>query len=241
MLTAPDSRYCHSHATHAKLDATTLAAELSLAAASLAAPEDVHRVTAKIFLALCEDRISLKKAGMLSYLAQTLLRAHREMAVHRKMEMEWKEIEQQKASAASGQIHGWNVPRPDRSDPPPPSTESTAHLPQSDSGTARETPAVSEAAKPNSTNPAPPELTAESTEPAKTPARKSPPPQDPPRATMSAATQTSPRPDLNHFFPIDFTLPPGLQDHRKNIPPPDAEELRGRELSRRRALRGRFQ
>jgi hypothetical protein len=118
MLTTPGSRYCHSHATHAKLDATSLAAELSQAAASLATPEDVHRVTAKIFLALCEDRISLKKAGMLSYLAQTLLRAHREMAIHRKMEMEWKELEQQQARRSNGQIYGWNVPRPDRSDPP---------------------------------------------------------------------------------------------------------------------------
>jgi hypothetical protein len=221
MLTTPDSRYCHSHATHAKLDATTLAAELSLAAASLATPEDVHRALGKIFLALCDDRISLKKAGTLSYIAQMLLRSHREMAIHRKMEMEWKEIEGQHAPLQPGEtIRGWFIPSADRSDPAPPPTESAAPSPQSDSGTPGETPTVSETAKPNSTNSASPELTAESSEPPKIPARKSPPPENPPHTTISAATQAPPRPDLNHLFPIDFTLPPGLQDHRKNIPPP---------------------
>jgi len=117
MLANPGSRYCHSHASHAKLDATTLAAELSLAAASLAAPEDVHRVLAKIFLALCDDRISLKKAGTLSYIAQMLLRSHREIAVHKKMEMERKEKEEQNTPLQPGEsIHGWFIPRPDRSE-----------------------------------------------------------------------------------------------------------------------------
>jgi hypothetical protein len=229
MLATPASRYCHSHSNHAKLDATSLAAELSQAAAALATPEDVHRVTAKIFLALCEDRISLKKAGMLSYLAQTLLRAHREIAIHRKMEMEWQEMEQQKASESSGSIRGWIVPRPDRSDPPLPSAESVTASPQSDSGISPEIQPVSDTAEASLKQT---ELRAESSEPSAAPAKKSPP-KTPPRTTVSTATQTTPPPDLNHFYPIDFTLPPGLQDHRKNIPPPDAEELRSRELSRR--------
>jgi hypothetical protein len=117
MLAISGSRYCLSHEKHAKLDATTLAAELSLAAASLAAPEDVHRVLAKIFLALCDDRISLKKAGTLSYIAQMLLRSHREIAVHKKMEMERKEKEEQDAPLQPGEtIRGWFVPVEDRSE-----------------------------------------------------------------------------------------------------------------------------
>jgi hypothetical protein len=213
MLAMPNSPYCHSHATHAKLDAATLAAELSQAAASLATPEDVHRVTAKIFLALCEDRISLKKAGMLSYLAQTLLRAHREIAIHRKMEMEWKEMEKEKSGEYS-RISDWSLRLPDRSDP------------------SSVTPA--DTIKPDSAVLAPSELPADSNQPLNPPVPENPPPQSPSPSSVSTATQAPPLPDLNHFFPLDLTLPPGLQDHNKNIPPPDAEELRWRELNRGR-------
>jgi hypothetical protein len=41
--------------------------------------------------------------------------------------------------------------------------------------------------------------------------------------------------DLNHFYPRDPTLRPGLQQPRHTNPPPDEEELRWRELSRRHA------
>jgi hypothetical protein len=212
MLTTPDSRYCHSHAAHAKLDATTLAGELSLAAASLATPEDVHRVTAKIFLALCEDRISIKKAGMLSYLAQTLLRANREIAIHRKMEMEWKEIEEEKSGQYS-RISEWSL-RPDPSDPPSVTLADTL--------------------KPESAILAPAGLPADSNQPLDAPAPGNPPPQSPSPPSVSTATQAPPRPDLNHFFPIDLTLAPGLQDRHNNSPPPGPEELRRREPNRGR-------
>jgi hypothetical protein len=43
------------------------------------------------------------------------------------------------------------------------------------------------------------------------------------------------RPDLNHFYPRDSTLRPGLQQLRNTTAPPDEEELRWRELSRRYA------
>ncbi|HYW65830.1 MAG TPA: hypothetical protein VFB10_03930, partial [Candidatus Dormibacteraeota bacterium] len=47
---------------------------------------------------------------------------------------------------------------------------------------------------------------------------------------------TRPSPDLNHFYPRDPTLRPGLQQPRNTYVPPDEEELCWRELRRRYAL-----
>jgi hypothetical protein len=49
----------------------------------------------------------------------------------------------------------------------------------------------------------------------------------------------APPTDLNHFYPFDPTLKAGLQTSVNTIPPPDAEELRWREVSRRFAPRRR--
>ena len=88
----------------------TFLLELSEAASSLASPEDVERVLAKLFLALVEDRITREKAGTLGFLAQMLLRSQHEIAFHKKIEQaaaekmrdeEFRQIE-------------WNIPRPIR-------------------------------------------------------------------------------------------------------------------------------
>ena len=85
MPASPGAPYCLSHVKNTVIVASTLAAELSQAAGSLAAPEDVNRVLAKIFLALAEDRLSTRKAAVLGYIGQMLLRSHREMAFHKKL------------------------------------------------------------------------------------------------------------------------------------------------------------
>jgi len=88
MLAAPESRFCAHHWQHARLDAAALAAELSQPAGSLNSPEDVNRVLAKIFLALAEDRIPTRKAAVLGYLGQMLLRSHREIVFDQKLAAE---------------------------------------------------------------------------------------------------------------------------------------------------------
>jgi len=52
-------------------------------------------------------------------------------------------------------------------------------------------------------------------------------------ASLTSPTSLSMPPEFyNHFYPFDPSLPPGLQDPRKNIPPPDAAECRARERRR---------
>jgi hypothetical protein len=182
-----------------------LAAELSKAAGELATPADVNRVLGKIFLALLEDRISLKKAGTLGFLGQMILRADREIAFH--------EI----ADRRSGKIPViFDLPRPIRDDPAPdPQTSpDPAHpLTNTVSLTDPAHPSPAQTATPTA-NPSAPAA------PDPQPSKTAPPP-PPPKPV-----------DYNHFFPFDPSLPPGSQDPRKNIPPPDEAELRRREYRR---------
>jgi hypothetical protein len=247
MLTVPGSRYCYSHASHAKLDAASLAAELSIAAASLASPEDVHRVLAKIFLALCDDRISLKKAGTLSYIAQMLLRAHREIAVHKKLQEDRDEKEELKRQEMDGSqfVSSWIVPdcvRPDELEPAATTANSSltavAAGPQASTSPklATDPSGIPGSPNPDQGDPAGAQTNNNGNEHNRLGSSAETAPKSQRSAVQNKqriVPQTPALPDLNHFHPIDFNLPPGLQDHRRNIPPPDAEEIRRRELRRR--------
>ena len=81
----------------------TLCSELEQAAGSLQGPEDVLNVLSAVFRATAQNRIPPRKAAVLGYLGQMLLRAHREVA-HRR-------ILDQQEEQDSGYI---DVPRPIR-------------------------------------------------------------------------------------------------------------------------------
>jgi hypothetical protein len=83
-IASPDSRYCGSHWRHGKADEQTLCSELEQAAGSLQGPEDVRSVLSAVFRATAQNRIPPRKAAVLGYLGQMLLRAHREVA-HRRI------------------------------------------------------------------------------------------------------------------------------------------------------------
>jgi len=227
MSASPGSLYCFSHAKNNVIVASTLAAELSHAAGSLGAPEDVHRVLAKIFLALAEDRLSTRKAAVLGYLGQMLLRSHREIAFHKKL------ADEEAKRNNSGHLTVIDIP-----------------------GMTDEAPAVTAPSQPspptnhNSFSPVvtAPQTQPASTEPATTPAQAAPPSANEPNPAPAPAKNPStarpssdpsqpypPLPDLNHFYPRDPTLRPGLQQPRNTTVYPDEEELRWSELTRRYA------
>jgi hypothetical protein len=251
-LAAGESQYCVMHAeklkrpkdrpVHAEAE---LLAELSAAAGSLASPDDVNRVLAKLFLALLEDRITREKAGTLGFLAHMLLRSHREIAFHKKLELQAAE----KAQQAEALPISWNVPDARRGPVKPEdiarAEQKLADLKQQAVKEAAEAAAIFasnggpglhdkdvECGSPAAAVTVPSSSETEKREPgsgtpkAEPSTRNLPPPVVPP---------PPPQQDLNHFYPWGPTLPPGRQDPAKNTPPPDAEELRWRELSRQYA------
>ncbi len=226
MPASPDSPYCLSHTKNNVIVASTLAAELSQAAASLGTPEDVSRVLAKIFLALAEDRLSTRKAAVLGYLGQMLLRSHREIAFHKKL------ADEEAERNDSGFPHGVDIlatmdeaPAPAVT-PPSQDLAPSASLENGGSLTlSLEGPPLSQSPTPT-TSPSTGEFN--STGATKQKPAVSQPSPDPSRPYP-------PLPDLNHFYPRDPTLRPGLQQLRNTYVPPDEEELRWRELSRRYA------
>ena len=93
-------------------------AELAQSAATLDSPADVRRILSKLFVAVLEDRIPLRKARLLNAMSHTLLRAHREIAYHQKLK-DQNPYEEQDI---------FDVPRPIRDDPdpvPPPQLPAT--------------------------------------------------------------------------------------------------------------------
>jgi len=86
MLASPGSRYCPTHSRHDKLDAAVVAAELTEAANTLESPEDVNRLLSKTLLAFIAGRIPHKKAGMIGFLGQIILRTHREIVFHQNVD-----------------------------------------------------------------------------------------------------------------------------------------------------------
>jgi len=226
MFASPDSPYCRSHAKNTIIVASTLAAELSQAAGSLSAPEDVNRVLAKIFLALAEDRLSTRKAAVLGYIGQMLLRSHREIAFHKKL------AEEEAKRNDSGPPIVIDIPGMTYEPPTPAATPQSQPL--SPSANLECGPAT---AGPPSQSPVPP------TNPSSAlPVALAPQPTPATQQIQEAANPSNdpsqpypPLADLNHFYPRDPTLRPGLQQPRNTTVYPDEEELRWRELSRRYA------
>jgi len=169
---APGSRFCKHHTRDDRPDTNdALAAELAEAAGDFSSPKNVKLVMAKIFHALVQRRLSPKEAGVLCYIAQTILHSHRAIAYQQKLENASKPrviINDLPEPLRDGPRHnpdGTVIPEPPLVPPLPPADLST--LPES-----------------SSTSSTPPIVT------------------QPPPANR----------DLNHFFPRDPTLAPGLQD-----------------------------
>jgi hypothetical protein len=91
---APDNpQFCLTHAGKTQLLAPadeTLGPELIEAAGELSDPEEVRKVMLKVFRAMAQRRISGKDAGVICYIAQTILHCHRDTAYNRKLETEAK-------------------------------------------------------------------------------------------------------------------------------------------------------
>ena len=166
-------------------------AELYQAAGSLDAPQDVLRVLSKVFLATTKDQITPRKAAVLGYLGQMLLRAHREIAYHQKIETQ-RQLE-------SGELEDiFDVPHLIRDDPPDP--------PKSGADSTSASAASSNAAQPAATaNPASSNHHTQSVAAS--------------NIALDAAPPPPAKPDLRHFYHYDPILPPGTQDINNTIPP----------------------
>jgi hypothetical protein len=66
----------------------TLTDELAEAAGDFSSAGPVNHVMGKVFHALAADRISTRKAGVLCYIAQTILHSARAMALQKKLDAE---------------------------------------------------------------------------------------------------------------------------------------------------------
>ncbi len=298
-LAAGDGKYCVAHGKaggpkgphlHLETPEEALQAELTEAAGNLDSPEAVSRVLGKIFMALLQDRLSLRKAGTLGFLGQMLLRSQREIAFHRKAHHALQEhsgageqhrkfleeqdarkkriaehyaaerraaeeAEQAKRSAAKRKECGSTacpepLSAPASQDGATGLAEKTVETPQADSdakdggvgapgniGVAQETRATNDGGRhfeDQCKRKAAPTTQIEKNRPEGRPLHKSESNRrEDSRSKEKVATPAPP--DLNHFYPRDpQMIAAGLQAPQNSAaPPPDAEELRWRELSRR--------
>ena len=198
-------------------------AELAEAAGTLSTPAEIHRLQAQVTLLLIHGRIAPKLANSYSYQVLTLLRGCREIAHHEKLHAERAEHEAEEARRNT--VLSWSIPRPDRSDP-------------SDSPEAAPNPSSTPAAESSENTASIPAASIPSSPASCTPSEGESEPA--PVGSSLSIGGPSPTPSsipadfYNHFFPLDPSLPPGLQDRSKNIPPPDEAECR--RLARRRGL-----
>ena len=172
---------CFTHAPKPPSPEVAVAAELSEAAGSLETPEDVNRLLTKTVLAFIAGRLPAKKAGMIGFLGQIILRTHREIAFHQQAE---------RKLHPRTIIH--DLPRPDRSEVIPHPSEPL--LPPCD----EEKSAIANAAPVASTRAATQITANPQTQPINTPPSAPPPTPDAPEKI----------PDLSHFYPNDPTLDP---------------------------------
>ncbi len=211
-----------------------MAAELSEAAGSLATPSEVNHLLSKTLLAFIAGRLPHKKAGMIGFLGQIILRTHREIAFHRQLD---RELHPRTI------IH--DLPRPDRGevicDP------SGALLPSYNNqifATVNAAPVAPSADPPSATqndaqSGASPIAAPLSTDPI--PATATPPP------TPNAPEKI---PDLSHFYPLDprvhaYNPIPYMPAERLDDPvwpgePPPGTRPVYRKFAFRHKQRGRF-
>ena len=201
---SPENPFCRDQVPPPPLGTPEeLAYALQRAAADFSSPQDVKNVMAKVFCAMLERRLSPKEAGVLCYIAQTILHCQRLSAYLDKVK------EEQAKDTDDG------IPRNFFGDPIIPYRPGPDDTLNTDSAS---TPA---------SQPAPPE---ESAPPAPAEPQTQPAPAN---SALSSSTSSPPLkpPNLNHFYPRDPTLPPGLQDPKHFSPPPPSRE----ELERRNA------
>jgi hypothetical protein len=211
-----DPRFC---GTHKPTPEQLTASELTEAAGTLSSPDEVHRFLKAVLLNRVRGRITPKEASVYSYLCQNLLRSLREIDHFKELQ-----AEREERNSTPHKI-SWNLPRPDRSDPPESTTTDSAivHSPT----TATDSPLPT---TPPTTSPAASTISSASNPPAvaTTPSKSA-------TVSTSLTTATSNPPfDPSHFYPIDPTLRRGSQNPDRNVPPPDETECR--RLAARRGL-----
>jgi len=199
---SPENPFCKDHVPPPPSGTPeALAYALQRAAADFSSPQDVKNVMAKVFCAMLERRLSPKEAGVLCYIAQTILHCQRLSAYFDKVK------EQLAKDADDG------IPRNYFGDPIIPYRPGPDNTVKTDSAS---TPA-SQPTKPQES--APPVPAASQTQPA------------PANSALPSPTSSPPPkpPNLNHFYPRDPALPPGSQDpHCFSPPTPSREELERR-------------
>ena len=199
---SPENPFCKDHVPPPPPGTPEeLAYALQRAAADFSSPQDVKNVMAKVFCAMLERRVSPKEAGVLCYIAQTILHCQRLSAYFDKVNKQ----------LANDEDDG--IPRNFFGDPIIPYRPGPDNTLNSDSAS---TPA---------SQPATPEESAPPV-PAASPAQPAPA-----NSALSSSTSSPPPkpPNLNHFYPRDPALPPGSQDPNPlSSPTPSLEELERR-------------
>jgi len=160
-------------------------------------PDGVTNVLFTIFFALVEDRISARKAGLLTYISQTILHSQRATTFFRKWERE------EEADERWNRPYSNDSPSAEASAPQLPANSPEAPAP---AGTSSREPAPSLDSQ---------SAAAPLADPPVAPADPKPKPKKP---------APSPVVDLNHFYPRDATLPKSLQNPNSLAPPPPSRE-----------------
>lgn len=199
---SPENPFCKDHIPPPPPGTPEeLACALQRAAADFSSPQDVKNVMAKVFCAMLERRLSPKEAGVLCYIAQTILHCQRLSAYFDKVK------DEQAKDADDG------IPRNYFGRPIIPYHP---HSEDSENADGASTPKAQPATPEESAPPAP---SAPPAQPA------------PANSALSSSTSSPPPkpPNLNHFYPRDPALPPGSQDpNHFSSPPPSLEELERR-------------
>jgi hypothetical protein len=202
---SPENPFCKDHVPPPPPGTPEeLAFALQRAAADFSSPQDVKNVMAKVFCAMLERRLSPKEAGVLCYIAQTILHCQRLSAYFDKVKDEQAEEED---DGIERNYYG------DPIIPYHPPSDNTVHSDTASTSTAQ--PAKPEESVPPA--------------PAASPAQPAPA-----NSGLSPSTSSTPPkpPDLNHFFPRDPSLSPGLQSPSRLPPPPLSREELGRRNAR---------
>lgn len=199
---SPESPFCKDHVPP-PLGGTPqeLACALQCAAADFSSPQDVKNVMAMVFCAMLERRLSPKEAGVLCYIAQTILHCQRLGAYL------------DKAKEVQAKDSDDDVPRNYYGRPIIPYRPGPDDIDNSDDASS----STAQPAKPEES--APPVPAAPPTQVA------------PANSSLDSCTSypLPTPPDLNHFYPCDPALPPGSQDpDRFSSPTPSLEELQRR-------------
>lgn len=82
----PGSRFCKNHAPRERLEVEALAADLMESAGDFSSPDNVRSVMAKVFGAMLRRQLTSKQAGVLCFIAQTILHSQRAMQLYLQME-----------------------------------------------------------------------------------------------------------------------------------------------------------